>query len=332
MSENPHAWRRTVSRRTLGGLFLATPAIWPAAAQTRFPDRPVTLVLPTGAGGPADLTARVTTEAAAAALGQPVVVDNRVGAGGILGTRSVIQAAPDGHTLVVNAAGPMTISPWLVRDLGYDPLTALAPITRLSTGPLLVVVNPRLPWRSMADIVEEAKRRPGAINYATAGIGTVPHLATEMFATAAGIRMEHVIYRSAPAATQSVMQGETALFFDSPASLQHVRAGTLRGLAVTTAQRFSLMPDIPTVAEAGGPEVVAEAWYGLLAPAQTPRDRIAHLHSVFSSVVRRPEIAQRLAAISLEPVGDSPEEFTRFLAAESARWRDLIRAAQIRAE
>ncbi len=317
-------------RRTLlaAPLALATPAL----AQGWAPDRPIRLVVPFGAGGPTDVVARLLAEPVGAALGQPIVIENRAGAGGNLGTRVVAQAAPDGHTLVLNGASPLVINQWLYRDMGYDPATAFAPISVLTTGPLLVIANPRLGFRSMGELVEAARRMPGALNYATAGNGTVPHLATELFLRAAGVRMTNVTYRQTPDATQSVMRGDTAVFFDSPASIVHVRAGSVTALAVTTPARFAPFPDIPTVKESGGPEIAAEAWYGLLAPAGTPPAAIARLNAVFGAALRRPEVGARLAALGFEAVANSPEAFTRYMATEALKWRDVIQAAAIRVE
>jgi tripartite-type tricarboxylate transporter receptor subunit TctC len=261
-----------------------------------------------------------------------VVIENRAGAGGNIGSRAVAQAAPDGHTLVLNASGPLVINPFLYRDMGFDPATAFAPITVLTTGPLLVVCDPRAPFQSIGDLIAAARARPGELNYATAGNGTVPHLATELFLRAAGVRMTHVTYRQTPDATQSVMRGDTAVFFDSPASIRHVRAGTLRALAVTTPRRFAAFPEIPTVRESGGPDISVEAWYGLLAPAGTPAPAIARLHAAFTGALRRPEVVARIAALGFEPVGNGPEEMAAFMRSEAAKWRGVIEAAQIRIE
>jgi tripartite-type tricarboxylate transporter receptor subunit TctC len=318
-------------RRTLALAALALPAV--ARAQGSWsPDRPIRVIVPFGAGGPTDVVARLVAEPAAAALGQPVVIENRAGAGGNIGTRAVAQAAPDGHTLVLNAASPLVINPFLYQDMGFDPATAFAPISRLTTGPLLVVTNPTLPFRSMGELVAEAKRRPGELNYATAGNGTVPHLATELFMRAAGVRLTNITYRQTPDATQSVMRGDTAVFFDSPGSIRHVRAGTLKALAVTTPRRFAAFPDVPTVAESGGPPIAVEAWYGLLAPTGTPSAAIERLHAAFTAALRRPEVSSRISALGFEPVGDQPASFAAFLQAEAPKWRGVIEAAQIRIE
>lgn len=319
-----------MQRRTLLAAALSTSAI--ARAQGTFPDRPLRVIIPFGAGGPTDVVGRLLTDPIGAALGQPMVIENRAGAGGNIGTREVARAAPDGHTLVLNAASPLVINQHLYRDMGYEPLTAFAPVTMLSTGPLLVIANPRAPFSTIGELVEHAKRNPGAVNYATAGNGTVPHLATELFVRAAGIQLTNVTYRATPQATQSVLSGETSLFFDSPASITHVRAGTVKALAVTTPRRFAPFPEIPTVRESGGPDVAVEAWYGLLAPAGTQPDRIARLHEAFSTAIKRPEVASRLAALGFEPVGNRPEEFAETIRAEAARWGEVIRAANVRIE
>ncbi|MGG5820161.1 Bug family tripartite tricarboxylate transporter substrate binding protein [Falsiroseomonas sp. HW251] len=316
-------------RRTLIAASLALPSL--ARAQAWMPDRPIRVIVPFGAGGPTDVVARLLADPVAAALGQPVVIENRAGAGGNLGTRAVAQSAPDGHTLVLNAASPLVINQFLYRDLGYDP-AALAPITLLTTGPLLVIANPRLPIATMAELVETARRRPGELNYATAGNGTVPHLATELFMQRAGVRLTNVTYRQTPDATQSVMRGDTAVFFDAPQSMQYARAGQVRALAVTTPRRFAAFPEIPTVAESGGPEMSVEAWYGLLAPPATPAPVVARLHDAFIAALARPEVASRIASLGFETVGNTPADFARFMQAEAPKWRGVIEAAQIRIE
>ncbi|WP_170985258.1 tripartite tricarboxylate transporter substrate binding protein [Roseomonas sp. AR75] len=320
-------------RRALLAATLAAPAVVPGArAQGNWPERPVKVMVPFGAGGPTDIVARVLAEPVAAALGQPVVIENRAGAGGNIGTRAVTQSAPDGYTLVLNAASPLVINQWLYRDMGFDPAKDLAPISRLTTGPLLVIANKELGFRTIGDLIAAAKARPGALNYATAGNGTVPHLATELFLRAAGIQMTNVTYRQTPDATQSVMRGDTAVFFDSPASMQHVRAGNVVALAVTTPARFPAFPEVPTVKESGGPDISVEAWYGLLAPAGTPQPVIDRLHGVFVAALARPEARQRITTLGFAPVGDTPAEFARFMAAEAAKWRGVIEAAQIKVQ
>ncbi len=322
-----------MQRRILLAATLATPLLARGAqAQGWSPDRPIRVIVPFGAGGPTDLVARLLAEPVGTALGQPLVIENRAGAGGNLGTRAVTQAAPDGHTLVLNAASPLVINQWLYRDIGYDPATALLPISMLTTGPLLVIANPRLGFRTIGDLIAAARQRPGALNYATAGNGTVPHLATELFLRAANVQLTNVTYRQTPDATQSVMRGDTAVFFDSPGSIQHVRAGSVVALAVTTPRRFSAFPDVPTVAESGGPDISVEAWYGLLAPAGTPAPVVARLNTAFNDALALPAVKARIAVLGFEAVGNGPAEFGRFIAAEAAKWRDVIQTAGIRVE
>ncbi len=319
-----------IARRSLLAAALAAPSV--ARAQSWAPDRPIRVVVPFGAGGPTDVVARLLAEPVSVALGQPLVIENRPGAGGNIGTRIVAQAAPDGQTLVLNASSPLVINQFLYRDLGYDPATAFAPISRLTTGPLLVIANPAAPFNSVGELLAAARARPGVLNYASAGNGTVPHLATELFQRAAGVQLTNVTYRQTPDATQSVMRGDTSVFFDSPQSIRLVRAGNLKALAVTTPARFSAFPDIPTMQESGGPEISVEAWYGLLAPAGTPAPVLARLQEAFVTALRRPEVVARIAALGFEPVGDSAESFRTFLAAEAPKWQGVIQGANIRIE
>jgi tripartite-type tricarboxylate transporter receptor subunit TctC len=316
-------------------LLAAAPALLAAPgvlrAQGAWPDRPIRVIVPFGAGGPTDIVARLVVDHVSQALGQPVVVENRAGAGGNIGTRAVAEAAPDGNTLVLNASGPLVINQWLYSSIGFDP-EALAPIARLTTGPLLVITGAQQPYNSIGDLVADARRRPGQINYATAGNGTVPHLAKEMFTRAAGIQMVHVTYRDTPAARTSVLAGETAVFFDSPAAIGVVRGGRAKALAVTTPGRFPPFPDIPTMRESGGPDISVEAWYGLLAPRGTPPDRIARLRAAFQAALALPAATERLTALGFIAVRDTPEDFAAFMAAERARWGEVIRAANIRLE
>ena len=322
-----------MQRRTLLAATLATPVLARGAkAQGWAPERPIRVIVPFGAGGPTDIVARLLAEPVGVALGQPLVIENRAGAGGNLGTRVVTQAAPDGHTLVLNAASPLVINQWLYRDIGYDPAAALLPISMLTTGPLLVIANPRLGFRTIGDLLAAARARPGALNYATAGNGTVPHLATELFLRAANVQLTNVTYRQTPDATQSVMRGDTAVFFDSPTSIQHVRAGSVVALAVTTPRRFSAFAEVPTVAESGGPDISVEAWYGLLAPAGTPAPAIARLNTAFNEALALPSVKARIAALGFEAVGNAPAEFARFIAGEATKWRDVIQAGGIRVE
>jgi tripartite-type tricarboxylate transporter receptor subunit TctC len=322
--------RFATPRRTL---LAAAPALLAAPgvlrAQGTWPDRPIRVIVPFGAGGPTDIVARLVVDHVSQALGQPVVVENRAGAGGNIGTRAVAEAAPDGNTLVLNASGPMVINQWLFQNMGFEP-ESLAPIARLTTGPLLVITGANQPYTTIGDLVADARRRPGEINYATAGNGTVPHLAKEMFTRAAGIQMVHVTYRDTPAARNSVLAGDTAVFFDSPAAIGVVRGGRAKALAVTTPERFPPFPDIPTMRESGGPDISVEAWYGLLAPRGTPPDRIARLRAAFQAALATPAATERLTSLGFIAVRDTPEEFAAYMARVRREWGEVIRAANIR--
>lgn len=322
----------TLGRRTVLSL-LAVPAMaGRATAQPAWPDRPVRALVPFAPGGPADVVARLLADTVAAELGQPLVIENRAGAGGNLGAQAAAQAPRDGLTLLVTAAGPIVINPALYPNPGYDPVRDFTPISRLATGPLLLVCNPRLPYRSVADLIADAKRRPGQINFSTGGNGTVPHLATELFLRQAGIEMTHVPFRATPQATQAVMSGDAAIFFDSPTSMSLVRDGRLRALAVTATQRFALTPDVPSMPEAGGPDVSVEAWYAVLAPAGVPAERIARVGAAFAAATRRPEVVERFASMGFTPVSEASATFAAAIRKESTRWRDVIRSAGVRIE
>lgn len=325
-----------LTRRAALGL-LAAPALAGRAlaqtlAQSHWPDRPVRAVVPFAPGGPADVVARLLADPVAAALGQPLVIENRAGAGGNIGMQAAAQAPRDGLTLLVTAAGPIVINPALYPNPGYDPVRDFTPVSRLATGPLLVVCNPRLPYRNVGDVIADARRRPGEINFATGGNGTVPHLATELFMRQAGIRMTHVPFRATPQATQAVMAGDAAVFFDSPTSLSLARDGRLRALAVTALKRFSLTPGVPSMPESGGPNTAVEAWYAVLAPAGVPADRVARIGAAFTAAARRPDVVERFASLGFTPVNEEPARFAALIAEESARWREVVRSAAIRIE
>lgn len=321
-----------LSRRAALGLLAAPALIRPASAQAAWPDRPIRAVVPFAPGGPGDVVARLMADPVAAELGQPLVIDNRAGAGGNLGAQAAAQAPRDGLTLLVTPAGPIVINQWLYPNPGYDPSRDFTPISRLAAGPLLIVCNPRLPYRNVADLIADARRRPGEINFATGGNGTVPHLATELFLRRAGIQMTHVPFRATPQATQAVMTGDAAIFFDSPTSMAQVREGRLRALAVTSTERFPLLPDVPSLPEAGGPDSAVEAWYAVLAPTGVPTERVVRIGAAFAAATRRPQVVERLAAMGFRPVNEEPQQFAALIQEESARWHDLVRSAGLRVE
>jgi len=303
-----------------------------AAAERPFPVRPVRFVVGQAPGGATDLVARAVAQKLTDQLGQPVVVDNRTGAAGSIGAGIVAKSAPDGHTVLI-VSSSYSINPSLYSSLPFDPVRDLAPITLIAEAPFLVVVNPGLAPRSIADLVALAKSRPGTLNFGSGGIGSSGHLAGELFNLLAGVRMTHVPYKGAGPALVDVIAGQVQLTFASViSSLGHVKSGKLRALAVTSAKRSRALPELPTVAEAGVAGYATTTWYGALAPAATPPAIIARLNGEIRKALALPEVGQRMSAEGAEPVGGSPDEFRRHLADEMAKWRKVVGQAGIRAD
>jgi tripartite-type tricarboxylate transporter receptor subunit TctC len=313
---------------TLLVLGLAVPAT--SGAQPGWPSRPVRLVVPQSAGGSTDLVARPLAQQLGTALGQPVLVDNRPGAGSVIGTEIVARAAPDGHTLLVIAAS-FTATPALHAKLPFDSLRDFTPVALLSAFPNLLVVHPSLPVRSVQDLIALARAKPGALNYGTSGAATGTHMSMELFMHMTRTRMTHVPYKGGAPSVQGLMTGEVQVNMATiSTALPQVRAGKLRALAVTGAKRSSVVPELPTVAEAGVPGFEYSSWTGMLAPARTPPAVVARLNAESVRAVGSPEMRNLLAAEGAEPVGSTPEQFAAQIRTELARWGELVRAAKIR--
>mgnify|MGYP001273956338 FL=1 len=318
----------TMRRRTAWAL-AATALVLPAAllAQT-FPSKPVTILIGFPAGGPLDAHARLLAEKLAAQLGQPVVIDYKAGAGGTVGAQAVAQSAPDGHTLLMANTGTMVINPAVYTKLPYQTLKDFAPVARTAQQPLALVVNPSVPARSVAELVALAKSRPGQLNYGSAGNGGISHLVPEMFKAATGTFIVHIPYKGSAPAFTDLMAGQVQLMAESvPQAAQYVKAGKLRALAVTSAQRSVALPDTPTLIESGikGFEVVG--FYGVLAPAGTPRPVLDKLSAAFKAVLDNPEIRSRMVQQGADPAFLGHEDFTRFLAAEMPRWAQAVKTS-----
>jgi len=318
----------TMRRRTAWAL-AATALVLPAAllAQT-FPSKPVTILIGFPAGGPLDAHARLLAEKLAAQLGQPVVIDYKAGAGGTVGAQAVAQSAPDGHTLLMANTGTMVINPAVYTKLPYQTLKDFAPVARTAQQPLALVVNPSVPARSVAELVALAKSRPGQLNYGSAGNGGISHLVPEMFKAATGTFIVHIPYKGSAPAFTDLMAGQVQLMAESvPQAAQYVKAGKLRALAVTSAQRNAALPDTPTMIEAGvkGFEVVG--FYGVLAPAGTPRPVLDRLSAAFKAVLDDPAIRSRMVQQGADPAYLGHEDFTRFLAAEMPRWAEAVKTS-----
>jgi tripartite-type tricarboxylate transporter receptor subunit TctC len=310
-------------------LLVATLAASSAVAQT-FPSKAVRLVVPFAAGGSTDIIGRTLGQKLNEMWGQPVVVDNRPGGSTVIGTDVVAKAAPDGHTLLITPA-PFTIVPSLVAKLPYDPAKDFEPITLINTTPLVIVVHPGVPAKSVKELIALAKRRPGALNYGSSGSGGSNHLAGELFNAMAGVKLVHIPYKGNAPALIDLIGGHVDVVFNGLTSaMPFIKSGKLRALAVTSIARAGSLPEMPTLDELGLRGFQAVAWNGLTAPARTPKDIIARINADVLKVVRSPELVERLKAEGSDPVGNSPAEYSAFLRDEIAKWARVIRFAGVK--
>ena len=321
-----------MDRRSLLTGLAVLPAA-PALAQPRWaPDRPVRVVVPFAAGGSTDVTARLVATALAERLGQPVVIENRPGAGGNVAAEHVARSAPDGYTLFMATSGIVAANQALYRSLPFDALRDFAPITQVAFVPNLLVVNPGVPANTMAELVALARARPGQINYGSAGSGTSQHIAGALFAARANLELQHVPYRGGAPAVTDLVAGRIQMIFSPLVEvIAQVRANQLRPLAITTARRSALLPEIPTVAETV-PGFEVALWNSLLAPAGTPPAAIARISEEAAAALRTPELRARLAEQGSEPVGSTPAEFAAFIRAEIPKWTEMVRLSGATAE
>lgn len=324
--------RLMLGRRSLGAAALLGTS-WHAAAQSAaFPSRPLTIIVPFAPGGLADTLARLVAEKLRASLGVAVVVENRPGAGGIPGARTVAAAAPDGHTLLL-ANTNLAINPSLYRSLPYETETAFAPVIRAIAVPNVIVVRADVPARSLAELIALAREAPGRLNYASAGSGTFPHLATALFMQRAGIEMTHIPFNGAAPAMAAILARQVeVLSSDPPAAMPQVAAGTLRALCVTSATRLATMPEVPTAAEAGLAGFEAVGWQGFVAPGGTPEPVIRTLNGALAAALAAPDLRERLLSQGVAFVTGSPAEFAEFLRQDMARWRGAVAASGARVE
>ena len=321
----------TLLSRFYAGLILFCCCGFFAAAHAQaFPTRTVRLVVPFAAGGSTDIIGRVLGQKLNEMWGQPVVIDNRAGGSTVIATDIVAKSPPDGHTLLVTPA-PFTIVPSLIAKLPYDPQKDFEPITLINTTPLVVVVHPGVPARSVRELIALAKNRPGALNYGSSGSGGSNHLAGELFNAMAGVKMVHVPYKGNAPALADLLGGHVDLVFNGLTSaLPFIKSGKLRVLAVTSINRAGALPEVPTLDESGLKGFQAVAWNGLTAPARTPKEVIAKLNADVLKVIRSPELVEKLKAEGSDPVGSSVEEYTRFLRDEIAKWSKVIKFANVR--
>ena len=303
----------------------------PAGAQPSYPSRPIRLIIPMAAGGATDILVRLLTPKMTELLGQQIVVDNRPGANGVIGDEIAIKATPDGYTLHANAIA-IAINPSLYK-LSYDFLRDLAPVTQLASIVLVLGIHPQVPAQSVSELIALAKAQPGKLNYASFGIGSISHIAGEMLKQASGTQIVHVPYKSSPLAVQETIAGQTQFVFGGISyMLPQVRAGRLRGIAVSALTRSPLAPEIPTVSESGLPGFDVTAWFGMWAPAKTPRILITRVNDVMVKVLNHPEVRAHIESQGYRPVGDTPEEFGKFLRAEVDKFARVVKAAGIKLE
>lgn len=297
-----------------------------------YPGKPIRIVVPFPPGGGTDIVARILTQKLSESFGANFVIDNRAGAGGSIGTEMVAKAPPDGYTLGI-VSGSHAINPSLYSKLPFDAVRDFAPVTMLVSGPGLLVVHPSLPVKTVKELIALAKGKPGQLNYASAGNGTPPHLAGELFKSMAGVDMVHVPYKGNTPAFVDLISGQVSLSFPTiPSALPHVQAGRLRALAVTSRKRSAVMPQLPTIAESGLPGYDTSSWFGMLAPAGTPREIVRKLQQESAKVLQLRDVREKLLSQGLEPVGSTPEEFAATIESEIAKWAKVVKASGARVE
>jgi tripartite-type tricarboxylate transporter receptor subunit TctC len=325
----------TILRKKLRAVLAACVVVLASAtagAQT-YPSRPIQVVVPFAGGSASDVVARLILERMGTGMGQRFVVENRPGAGGNIGTQVVAAAAPDGYTLLYSASGPLAVNKTLSPNLGYDPERDFAPISLSAVLPNVIVINPKLPVKSVSELIDYAKAHPKQLYYGSVGNGSSQHLAGAYFDQVTGTQTVHVPYRVTGQMVSDLIAGETQLSFQLlPNVLSAVRAGQVKPLAVTAQKRLAALPDVPTTAEAGVKDYIAAGWFALLAPRGTPPDIIQRLHSEYAAAIADPAVRDRLTEMGAEPIVTSPEELARFISAEVVKWRDVVRNAGITAE
>lgn len=296
-----------------------------AVAQT-YPTKPVKMVVAYPPGGPTDILARLLSPNLESAFGQPFIVESRPGAGGNVGTNFVAKSPADGYTILLTASGPIAINPTLYKALPYDPLRDLTPVIHVASVPLVLVVHPSFPASTVEELIALLRSKPEGYSFASAGNGTPQHLSAEMFKKMADVKMVHIPYKGSAPAINDLVAGHVSIAFESMVSvLPYIKGGRLRALATTGAERSNLLPDVPTVAEAGLPGYVSIAWYGVVAPAGTPRDIIDKLNVEMGKALDTPELRQRIAELGSAPVNGTPEQFGAFMKSETARWSKVVR-------
>ena len=304
-----------------------------AHAQQNYPAKPIRLVVPYPAGGPLDTVARLLAQKVSESTKQPVIVDNKPGAGGNIGADAVAKSPADGHTVLMGAVATHAINPTLYASMPYDAARDFIAVTQVASTPNVLVVNPSVPAATVREFIPYAKANPGKLNFGSGSTGSAGHLAGELFKTMAGVEMTHVPYKGAAPAMNDLIGGQIQLMFDNLASsLAQVRAGRIRALAVTTAKRTPLAPDLPTIAESGLPGFDISTWFGIFVPAGTPREIVDRLHTEFTRALATPDLREKMLALGAEPVGNRPDEFAAYIRAEAEKYARVIKASGAKAD
>jgi len=313
----------------LGFALLATTGAW---AQD-YPSRPVTLIVPYAAGGGNDVMARIVAEKMSRSLGQQIVIENKGGAGGSIATRQVAKAAPDGYTLGLGGTGTHAINPTLYPNVGYDPRKDFAPVGLIATSALVVLVNTSVPATTIGELIALARRDPGKLNYASAGVGSGIHLGAELFATMAGVKLTHIPYKGSAPALTDLVGGHVAIYFSSlPPAIALIKEGKVRALAVTGPQRSALLPNLPTVAEAALPGYESVLHYGIVAPAGTPRPIVEKLNAAMQAALAEADVRERIVAHGAEPLPGTPEDYAADIDREETKWSKVVRVSGAKVE
>ena len=322
---------RRMTRAALAALGVAVACLaLPALAADAWPTKPVKIVVPSPPGDGSDLTARVVADKLQAAFGQPFIVENKPGAGGVVAAELVAHSAPDGYTLIMGNAGSHGINAAVYTKLSYDAVASFAPISMISYSPNVLVVNPASPIHTVQDLISAARAKPGAIDFASGGQGSSAHMSMELFKYLTKTDLHHIPYKGATPALTDIIAGTVPLgFFNLPPAIGHIHSGKVRALAVTTAERWPALPDVPTVAEAGVPGFETVAWFGLLAPAATPRPIVERLATEIRKIVAMPEVKSRIEGTGAKEVGSTPEEFAKRIHDDVAKWKRVAAAANV---
>lgn len=296
-----------------------------AFAQT-YPSKPIKMIAPYPPGGTTDIVARAVSQPLAEALGQAVVVENRTGAGGLIGHDMAAKSPPDGYTLVLGNSAMLAVSVSLYKNMPYDPIKDFAPITQAAAGALVLTVNPSVPAKSLKELLALAKSRSGGLNAGLSAVGSMHHLTTEMIKAKSGVQWTNIPYKGSGPMLVDLLGGQVDFAFDNiPSALQYIKADRLRAIAVSSPKRTALLPGTPTLTEAGMPDVEAVAWHGVLAPAGTPKEIVARLNSEIVKILQSPAMKQRLEGLGLEAVGDTPEQFAQFIREENIKWAKVAK-------